>query len=149
MTSLPCCSLFRNSTTPPSSFLPPSSPLPNRCLVSYCSSVDVIPVVPVSQGYIAELFHGPTQSFKDFGQQLLVAMVDYFAAKRGRRHTLVVATTGDTGPAAISAVARSKALSIVCGYPKGQISRLQELQMTTVDHPNVKVCMRVSILRIW
>lgn len=54
---------------------------------------------------IAELFHGPTQSFKDFGQQLLVAMIDYFARKSGRTHTLVVATTGDTGPAAIAAVA--------------------------------------------
>ena len=53
--------------------------------------------------------------------------------------TVVVSTTGDTGPAAIRAAANSQRLRIVCFYPAGQVSELQERQMTTVDSPNVQV----------
>jgi len=84
---------------------------------------------------VAELFHGPTQSFKDFGQQMLVGLLDYFAVRTGKLPTLVCATTGDTGPAAIHAVASSKNLKIVCGFPEGQITNLQRRQMTTVNAP--------------
>jgi threonine synthase len=78
-------------------------------------------------------------SFKDFGQQLLIGLINFFCARRKRVITVLCATTGDTGPAAISAVAKSPWLRIICGYPEGQVSRLQELQMTTVNAPNVTV----------
>lgn len=110
-----------------------------RAAFSEFSSSEVVPVVRVQDVYVAELFHGPTLAFKDFGQQVLCRLIDYFAVRDGRNATLVVSTTGDTGPAAIRAAAPSRRLKIVCFYPKGQISRLQELQMTTVDSPNVRV----------
>jgi len=70
---------------------------------------------------------------------MLIRLVNYFTRRAGTRRCLLVATTGDTGPAAIHAVKDCAALSIVCGYPKGQVSRLQELQMTTVAADNICV----------
>ena len=89
--------------------------------------------------WVAELFHGPTLAFKDFGQQVLCKLIDHFATKRGTSVTCVCATTGDTGPAAIGGMAGSKSARIFVFYPKGQISRLQERQMTTVVDPSVVV----------
>eukprot|EP00041_Stephanoeca_diplocostata_P004081 m.40669 g.40669 ORF g.40669 m.40669 type:complete len:517 (-) comp14847_c0_seq1:469-2019(-) len=99
-----------------------------------------VPLRTVGGTYVAELFHGPSLSFKDFGQQMLCKMLDYFAVKGDRNITLVVSTTGDTGPAALRATAGAKRLKIICTYPKGQVSRCQELQMTTVRDPD---CVRV------
>lgn len=101
---------------------------------------NVLPTRTLADGtVIGELFHGPTLSFKDFGQQMLIRLVDYFTTRASLRRCLVVATTGDTGPAALYAVAACRSLDIVCGFPRGQVSRLQELQMTTVDSDNVSV----------
>lgn len=100
---------------------------------------EIVPVKQIDGIFVAELFHGPTLAFKDFGQQILCKILDYFAVKEERNVTVIVSTTGDTGPAAIRAASDSQRLKIVCFYPKGQISRLQELQMTTVDSPNVSV----------
>ncbi|CAK0904693.1 unnamed protein product, partial [Prorocentrum cordatum] len=82
---------------------------------------------------VAELFHGPTFCFKDLGQQPLVRLLARFAEKRGLRRTMLVSTTGDTGPAAMRAVsdAGSSSLGIVVFYPDGQISELQRRQMST------------------
>eukprot|EP01049_Picozoa_sp_SAG25_P005453 SAG25_NODE_374_length_8940_cov_97.908155_10_plen_241_part_00 len=88
---------------------------------------------------MAELFHGPSLAFKDFGLQVLCKLLDFFARRAGRVSTLVVSTTGDTGPAAIQGCVGSSALRIVVTYPDGQISELQRRQMTTVDAPNVAV----------
>jgi threonine synthase len=89
--------------------------------------------------WLAELFHGPSLSFKDFGQQVLCNLLDYFARRRGSKVSLLVATTGDTGPAAICASAGLNSLQLVVTYPLGQISRVQELQMTTQTADNVYV----------
>mmetsp|Transcript_6271 Transcript_6271/g.17563 ORF Transcript_6271/g.17563 Transcript_6271/m.17563 type:complete len:148 (+) Transcript_6271:71-514(+) len=62
------------------------------------SAEEVVPLAGLRGAYVAELFHGPTLAFKDFGQQVLCKLVDYFARKSGKRVTLVVSTTGDTGP---------------------------------------------------
>uniref|UniRef100_A0A7S4HJ21 Threonine synthase N-terminal domain-containing protein n=1 Tax=Odontella aurita TaxID=265563 RepID=A0A7S4HJ21_9STRA len=100
---------------------------------------DVVPVVNIDGYHVAELFHGPTLAFKDFGQQVLCKVLDFFAMRAGRSSTLVVSTTGDTGPAAIHGCLGSSSLSIVVTYPKGQISDIQRRQMTTVNVPNVAV----------
>ena len=111
------------------------------CAASFSQFTDpgVVPVVKVGALHVAELFHGPTLAFKDFGQQVLCKMLDFFAVRANRDITLVVSTTGDTGPAAIRATAGSRRLRILCTYPTGQVSRLQEQQMTTVDSPSVRV----------
>lgn len=107
------------------------------------SSPEVVPVVPLGGKagkdqvppplFISELFHGPTFCFKDLGQQPLVRLLARFTERRGSRRTILVATTGDTGPAAMRAVAdaASPNLRIVVFFPEGQISELQRRQMTT------------------
>lgn len=101
----------------------------------------IIPVVPVGNPvtYVAELWHGSTLAFKDFGQQLLCRLIDYFACKNNEEITLLVSTTGDTGPAAISAVADTKNIRIFCSFPEGQVSHLQRLQMTAASSDRVYV----------
>lgn len=108
-----------------------------RQLVHGCyagfSCPEVVPVRRVGGLFVAELFHGPTFCFKDLGQQPLVRLLARFAERRGERRTMLVSTTGDTGPAAMRAVSDSgsHSLDIVVFYPDGQISELQRRQMTT------------------
>jgi threonine synthase len=85
--------------------------------------------------YVAELFHGPTHCFKDFGLQIVVQLLGYFCHKREQQVTLLVATSGDTGPAAATAVANmnSPFMNIIVHYPQGQISDFQRKQMTTLS----------------
>ncbi|TXC73901.1 threonine synthase [Sphingorhabdus soli] len=84
---------------------------------------------------LLELFHGPTLSFKDIALQLLGAMLGHF----GARTTIIGATSGDTGSAAIHAVAGKKGVRIVMLYPEGRISDVQRRQMTSVAAGNVDV----------
>ena len=84
-----------------------------------------------------ELFHGPTLAFKDYALQLVGRLFDHVLAKRGARVTIVGATSGDTGPAGIAAVAGSKNIDIVMLHPRGRTSEVQRRQMTTVLAPNV------------
>ena len=92
-------------------------------------------MTPHGEGvFIAELYRGPTYCFKDLGLQVLLRVLSYFATKRGARATLLVSTTGDTGPAALRAAAdvNNPLLRIVCFYPEGMVSELQRKQMTTL-----------------
>eukprot|EP00960_Hanusia_phi_P078287 768802-Hanusia_phi.AAC.1 len=111
------------------------------------SSDEIIPLTMLSgrgtgidgSVLVAELFHGPSMSFKDFGQQVLCKLLNMFAQKKKNKISILVSTTGDTGPAAIMAARGLEALKVVVTYPHGQISRFQELQMTTEDAGNVFV----------
>jgi len=98
-------------------------------------------IAPLAQlgpnAWIMELFHGPTFSFKDYALQLLGRMFDYVLAQRGERLTIVGATSGDTGSAAIEACRHCKNIDIFILYPHGRTSDVQRRQMTSVDAPNV------------
>ena len=99
---------------------------------------DVCPLVEIEPGlHVVELFHGPTLAFKDVALQLVGRLFDHELARRGERATIVVATSGDTGSAAIAACVGRPALDIVVLHPAGRVSDVQRRQMTTVDAPNV------------
>jgi threonine synthase len=99
---------------------------------------DVAPLVPLGANeHLLELFHGPTFAFKDFALQLVGRLFDYVLARRGERITILGATSGDTGSAAIAALAGRASVDVFILHPKGRVSEIQRLQMTTVDAPNV------------
>jgi len=99
---------------------------------------DVAPLVPLGANeYLLELFHGPTLAFKDFALQLVGPLFDYVLKRRGQRITILGATSGDTGSAAIAALAGRDSLDVFILHPKGRVSDIQRLQMTTVDASNI------------
>lgn len=98
----------------------------------------VTPLVQLDeQNWLLELFHGPTLAFKDIALQLLGRLFETFLERRDQRLTIVGATSGDTGSAAIHAVAGRKRTEIFMLHPKGRVSDVQRRQMTTVRAPNV------------
>lgn len=132
----------------------------NNAFISFANPNSPIPVVPIQimsnnddtttttnnndndhQGKkypsvsIAELFHGPTFCFKDYGMRIVIYLLSYFATKRQNKILLLVSTTGDTGPAAIQAVSdcHNPLLQIIIHYPYQQISNIQRKQLTTAS----------------
>jgi len=100
---------------------------------------DVVPLVNLEPGHqLMELFHGPTLAFKDVALQLLGRLFDHILTQRNEKVTIVGATSGDTGSAAIDGVKNCDNVDIVILYPKGRVSDVQRRQMTTVDSPNVR-----------
>jgi threonine synthase len=100
---------------------------------------DVVPLVDLEPGHrLMELFHGPTLAFKDVALQLLGRLFDHILTERNEKVTIVGATSGDTGSAAIDGVKNCANVDIVILYPKGRVSDVQRRQMTTVDSPNVR-----------
>ncbi len=99
---------------------------------------DVAPLRQIGDGeWVLELFHGPTLAFKDFALQLLGRLFDYALTRRGERRAIVVATSGDTGSAAIEAFRDKSNLDIFVLHPAGRVSDVQRRQMTTVLSDNV------------
>lgn len=99
---------------------------------------DVTPLVELSDGiHLMELFHGPTLAFKDVALQLVGRLFDHELSRRGERATIVGATSGDTGSAAIEACRDRDAVDIVILHPAGRVSDVQRRQMTTVQSANV------------
>ncbi|HEX6144928.1 MAG TPA: threonine synthase [Geminicoccaceae bacterium] len=87
--------------------------------------------------WLMELFHGPTLAFKDVAMQLLARLFEHVLARSGQEITIVGATSGDTGAAAIQAFAGRAGVRVVILHPEGRISEVQRRQMTTVTAPNV------------
>jgi threonine synthase len=87
--------------------------------------------------FLLELFHGPTLAFKDFAMQWLGRLMNRTLQRRGSRATILGATSGDTGAAAIEAFGGQSQTDVFILYPHGRVSDVQRRQMTTVDKPNV------------
>ena len=87
--------------------------------------------------FVLELFHGPTLAFKDLAMQLVARLMDHVLLARGERATIVVATSGDTGGAAVEAFRGREQVDVVVLYPHGRISEVQRRMMTSVPDSNV------------
>ena len=98
----------------------------------------IAPVVQFDTNTFAlELFHGPTLAFKDLAMQFLARLMDHALEQRGERATIVVATSGDTGGAAVEAFRGRLRIDLVVLFPDGRISEVQRRMMTTVADENV------------
>lgn len=96
------------------------------------------PMVQLAPGhFLLELFHGPTLAFKDFAMQLIGQLFEEALTRRGERVTIVGATSGDTGSAAIEAFKGLDAVDVFILYPHGRVSEVQRRQMTTPTEANV------------
>ncbi|MCL2856850.1 MAG: threonine synthase [Oscillospiraceae bacterium] len=107
------------------------------------ASEKVTPIVSLCPGtYMLELWHGPTCAFKDLALQLLPYLVTQAAQKEagGKTVNILVATSGDTGKAALEGFKDAPGTNILVFYPRDGVSRVQELQMTTQQGGNVGVC---------
>ena len=116
------------------------------CAEAYASFTHAA-VVPVRQiapgGFIAELFHGPSLAFKDVAMQLLARLSDHVLGEQKRTQTILCATSGDTGGAAVEAFRGRANTKIVVMFPDGRISEVQRRFMTTASEDNVR-CLAVA-----
>jgi threonine synthase len=121
-------------------FIGPDIPLTAICNAAYAgfNHNAVVPLVQLETGlFTQELFHGPTLAFKDVAMQVLGRLFDFVLTRQNQRVTIVGATSGDTGSAAIEACRGLACLDVVILHPKGRTSEVQRRQMTTVVAPNV------------
>ncbi len=102
------------------------------------SHAAITPLVEIAPGqWLLELFHGPTLAFKDIAMQLLGRLMDRALKRRKASATLIVATSGDTGGAAVEAFAGRESIEIFILHPHGRVSDVQRRQMTTTGADNV------------
>ena len=87
--------------------------------------------------YILELFYGPTLAFKDYAMQFLGNLFSYMMLNNNKKITILGATSGDTGAAAINAFKSKKNINVFILHPHNKISEFQRRQMTTVDDKNI------------
>ncbi|HEX5379037.1 MAG TPA: threonine synthase [Phenylobacterium sp.] len=124
----------------------PRGVLADMCAEAYASFTHPA-VVPLTQiapgGFIAELFHGPSLAFKDVAMQLLARLSDHVLGREKRTQTILCATSGDTGGAAVEAFRGRANTRIVAMFPDGRISEVQRRFMTTAEEDNVR-CVAVA-----
>ena len=102
------------------------------------SHAAVAPLAQIADNlFVLELFHGPTLAFKDLAMQLLGRLMNHVLERRDLRVTIVGATSGDTGSAAIEAFRGQSRVDMFILYPHGRVSNVQRRQMTTVADDNV------------
>ena len=105
---------------------------------SHFPSKEAIRLKEVDKGnYLLELFHGPTLAFKDFAMLLLAQFFETSLSKKNKSITILGATSGDTGSAAIEAFKNNKHCTVFILFPKGRVSEIQRKQMTTVDSTSI------------
>jgi threonine synthase len=120
--------------------------LAEMCAEAYgtFSHAAVTPLKQLDDGlFLLELFHGPTLAFKDVAMQLLGRLYDYVLGQQQRTMTIVCATSGDTGGAAVEAFRGRNNVRIVALFPEGRISEVQRRFMTAADEANVR-CVAVQ-----
>ena len=99
---------------------------------------DIAPIIKVTDNInILELFHGPTLAFKDFALQFLSRVFNILLEREGKKITIIGATSGDTGSAAIEAFKNNSLANIIILHPEGKVSDFQRKQMTTVNAGNI------------
>lgn len=109
--------------------------IPDDTLRQICiETVDFpFPLVEISEQIsVLELFHGPTLAFKDVGARFMSRCLKYFSKDSGRKTVVIVATSGDTGGAVANGFHNVDGVEVVILYPKGKVSKVQELQLTTL-----------------
>ncbi|TYP75195.1 threonine synthase [Aquimarina intermedia] len=93
------------------------------------------PVVPIDESISSlELFHGPTMAFKDVGARFMAKCLEYFNKNNGRKTTVLVATSGDTGGAVANGFFKTDNVEVIILYPQNKVSDVQEKQLTTLGH---------------
>ena len=98
----------------------------------------IAPLKPLDDSlYVLELFHGPTLAFKDFALQLLGQLFAHYLTRQRQTRTIIGATSGDTGSAAICALRGLDAVTLFMLHPHGRVSEVQRKQMTTVQDANI------------
>jgi threonine synthase len=124
---------FVDGAVPESSF--------RRMIEQAYATFDHPAVTPLKQlgsnQWLLELFHGPTLAFKDVAMQLLARLMDWALEKKSARATIIGATSGDTGGAAVEAFRTSRRVELFILHPHGRVSDVQRRQMTTVSEPHV------------
>lgn len=109
--------------------------IPDEKLFEICSETVnfPFPLVKISENiYALELFHGPTLAFKDVGARFMSRCVQHFSLEREGKTIVIVATSGDTGGAVANGFYGVKGIEVVILYPRGRVSEVQELQLTTL-----------------
>ena len=103
-----------------------------KAIINETLSFD-FPLVKLNDNnYILELFHGPTLAFKDVGARFMSRCLGYFSKGNNKKTTVLVATSGDTGSAVANGFYKTPNVDVVILYPKGKVSHIQELQLTTL-----------------
>jgi threonine synthase len=124
----------------------PAADMRAMCDEAYAtfSHAAVVPMTQIGpQTFIAELFHGPSLAFKDVAMQILARLYDHILGKQGRKQTILCATSGDTGGAAVEAFRGAKNVGVVVTFPEGRISEVQRRFMTTAVEKNI-ACVAVK-----
>ena len=98
---------------------------------------NVVKINKINNNYLLELYHGPTLAFKDIAMQLIGNFYEYYLEKKSKKINIIVATSGDTGAAAIDAIKGKKNINIFVLHPHNKISSVQRKLMTTSDENNV------------
>lgn len=124
----------------------PAAALSEMCREAYATfkHAAVVPLVQLGpDAFMAELFHGPSLAFKDVAMQILARLYDHVLGQQNRVQTILCATSGDTGGAAVEAFRGRKNVRVVALFPDGRISEVQRRFMTTAPDANV-ACVAVS-----
>ena len=98
---------------------------------------NIVKINRFNQNYLLELYHGPTLAFKDIAMQLIGNFYEYYLQKNNKKINIIVATSGDTGAAAIDAIRGKKNINIFVLHPHNKISSVQRKLMTTTKEKNV------------
>ncbi len=98
---------------------------------------NVVKINKINKNYLLELYHGPTLAFKDIAMQLIGNFYEYYLERNNKKINIIVATSGDTGAAAIDAIRGKKNINIFVLHPNNKISSVQRKLMTTIDDDNV------------